>query len=129
MSEKEANQIIWSIHETHPDLVEHVREKLAEVVDPEIGMNIIQLGLVRDVEIENDEDDPYHTFLPIWSGHDRSNPRESCGGIEQACHNRNGHGAMGFLDDGRSICARLGHVRLIILGIRISNLKKTSLQK
>jgi metal-sulfur cluster biosynthetic enzyme len=54
MSEKEANQIIWSIHETHPDIVERVREKLSEVVDPEIGMNIIQLGLVRDIEIEND---------------------------------------------------------------------------
>ena len=54
MSEKEANQITWSIHKTHPDLVEHVREKLSEVVDPEIGMNIIQLGLIRDVEIEND---------------------------------------------------------------------------
>ena len=55
MSEKEANQqITWSIHKTHPDIVERVREKLSEVVDPEIGMNIIQLGLIRDVEIEND---------------------------------------------------------------------------
>lgn len=50
----EVNQIIWAIHETHPDIVEPMREKLSEVVDPEIGLNIIQLGLVRDVEIEND---------------------------------------------------------------------------
>ena len=31
-----------------------MREKLSEVIDPEIGMSIIQLGMVREVEIEND---------------------------------------------------------------------------
>ncbi|MFZ5821563.1 MAG: metal-sulfur cluster assembly factor [Chloroflexota bacterium] len=54
MSENESNQTRWSLHETHPDLVEKVREKLSEVVDPEIGMNIIQLGLIREVEIQNE---------------------------------------------------------------------------
>ena len=53
MSENETNQITWAIHTTHPEIVEYVREKLSEVVDPEIGMNIIQFGLIRDVEIEN----------------------------------------------------------------------------
>ncbi|MBI2759447.1 MAG: iron-sulfur cluster assembly protein [Chloroflexi bacterium] len=48
------NQIKWTIHETNPELVEVVRARLSEVVDPEIGMNIIQLGLIRDVELEND---------------------------------------------------------------------------
>ncbi len=48
------NQIKWTIHDTHPDLVETVRARLNEVVDPEIGMSIIQLGLVRDFSIEND---------------------------------------------------------------------------
>jgi metal-sulfur cluster biosynthetic enzyme len=33
--------------------VDTLREKLSEVVDPEIGMNIIQLGLIRDVSIED----------------------------------------------------------------------------
>jgi len=51
---KEINQITWAIHETHPEIVNTMREKLSEVVDPEIGMNIIQLGMVREVEIEND---------------------------------------------------------------------------
>lgn len=54
MSENESNQIVWDIHQTHPELVETVREKLSEVVDPEIGMTIIQLGLVREVAFEND---------------------------------------------------------------------------
>ena len=54
MSEEQTtNQIKWTIHETNPDLVEILRTKLSEVVDPEIGMNIIQLGLIRDIEIEN----------------------------------------------------------------------------
>ncbi|MFZ5910446.1 MAG: metal-sulfur cluster assembly factor [Chloroflexota bacterium] len=54
MSENESNQTRWTLHESHPDLVGKVREKLSEVVDPEIGMNIIQLGLIREVEIQNE---------------------------------------------------------------------------
>ncbi|MGE5463973.1 MAG: metal-sulfur cluster assembly factor [Syntrophothermus sp.] len=53
MTEETVNEIQWTIHQTHPDMVKSAREKLAEVVDPEIGMNIIQLGLVRDISIEN----------------------------------------------------------------------------
>jgi metal-sulfur cluster biosynthetic enzyme len=52
--EQTPNQIKWTIHDTNPELVEVVRTKLSEVVDPEIGMNIIQLGLIRDVEIDNE---------------------------------------------------------------------------
>ena len=48
------NPIKWTIHDTHPELVEPLRAKLAEVIDPEIGMSIIQLGLVRDMSLEND---------------------------------------------------------------------------
>jgi len=54
MSESEIKEIQWTIHQSHPDRVKSVRDRLSEVIDPEIGMNIIQLGLVRDVEIEND---------------------------------------------------------------------------
>ena len=54
MTEESVNQIQWTIHDTHTDKVQFLREKLKEVVDPEIGMDIIQLGLIRDVQIEND---------------------------------------------------------------------------
>ena len=54
MTEETTNEIQWTIHQTHPEMVKPAREKLGEVVDPEIGMNIIQLGLVRDISIEND---------------------------------------------------------------------------
>ena len=54
MSEESLNTIKWTIHDTHPDIVERVRASLSEVVDPEIGMNIIQLGLVRDVLVDGE---------------------------------------------------------------------------
>jgi metal-sulfur cluster biosynthetic enzyme len=47
------NPIHWDIHDTHPDLVTPLRVKLMEVVDPEIGLNVVQLGLIRKVGIEN----------------------------------------------------------------------------
>jgi len=47
--------VIWQSDSTHPELSAALREKLREVVDPEIGLNIIELGLVRDVTIEETE--------------------------------------------------------------------------
>ena len=53
MSDSEVKEIQWTLHTTHPEKVQLLRDKLSEVVDPEIGMNIIQLGLIRDVSIED----------------------------------------------------------------------------
>ena len=53
MTEETVNEIQWTLHQTNPEMVPLAREKLSEVIDPEIGMNIIQLGLVRDVRVEN----------------------------------------------------------------------------
>ncbi|RME87811.1 MAG: DUF59 domain-containing protein [Anaerolineae bacterium] len=50
-----ANAIRWRIHETHPDLVAPLREALSQVIDPEIGLSVIQLGLIREVEVTEDE--------------------------------------------------------------------------
>ncbi len=47
--------IHWDIHESHPGLVEPLRTKLKEIVDPEIGLDVIQLGLIRQVSIANDQ--------------------------------------------------------------------------
>ena len=54
MTDDIQNIVKWGIHETHPDTVERVRASLSEVVDPEIGLNIIQLGLVRNVEVDGE---------------------------------------------------------------------------
>jgi metal-sulfur cluster biosynthetic enzyme len=47
------NRPEWTIDNTHPDLVEPLTEALRSIVDPEIGLNIIQLGLIRNVIIED----------------------------------------------------------------------------
>ena len=52
MSEEKKNRPIWLIDSTHPELVEPVTDALREIVDPEIGLNIIQLGLIRDIQME-----------------------------------------------------------------------------
>jgi metal-sulfur cluster biosynthetic enzyme len=39
---------------------DHVYEALEEVIDPELGLDFVSLGLVYDVEIDNDE--VYITF-------------------------------------------------------------------
>ena len=53
-SENTASTLTWQADSTHPDLSEPLRNDLREVIDPEIGLNIIELGLVRDVIIEDD---------------------------------------------------------------------------
>ena len=50
-SDPPLNEIEWDIHSTHPDLVQPLRGKLGEIMDPEIGLSIIQLGLIRKVSI------------------------------------------------------------------------------
>ncbi len=53
--ESHPNPVHWDIHETHPELVEPLRTKLSEIVDPEIMLNVIQLGLVRKVSVDSGE--------------------------------------------------------------------------
>lgn len=55
MSEQSNLKVSWQIENTHPELVESVLESLRQVVDPEIGLNIIELGLIRDVVVEEDK--------------------------------------------------------------------------
>ncbi len=54
MTQGNRSIVIWQIEETYPELVDTLKEKLREVVDPEIGLNIIELGLVRDVKVQED---------------------------------------------------------------------------
>jgi len=45
----------WQAAKTNPELIEPLKEKLREVVDPEIGMNVIELGLIRDFIVQDDQ--------------------------------------------------------------------------
>jgi metal-sulfur cluster biosynthetic enzyme len=47
-----SNRAIWLSETTHPELSEKLKTGLEEIIDPEIGFNIIQLGLIRNVTID-----------------------------------------------------------------------------
>ncbi len=52
--EKPRNRPTWQAESTHPDLIEPMIKAMKEIVDPEIGLDIIQLGLIRDLVINPD---------------------------------------------------------------------------
>jgi len=51
----ESKQVVWQADSTHPELAATTKQALREVLDPEIGLNIIELGLIRDLIIEEDK--------------------------------------------------------------------------
>ena len=55
MTQTQENKLSWQSENAYPELSEKLKESLREVVDPEMGLNIIELGLVRDVIIEEDK--------------------------------------------------------------------------
>ena len=52
---EEKKILIWQADVTHPKLAEEAKEALREVVDPEIGLNIVELGLIRDVTMDDEK--------------------------------------------------------------------------
>lgn len=44
----------WKIIQSNPDKVNDLVEGLSGITDPELGLSIIQLGLVRDIEMNPD---------------------------------------------------------------------------
>jgi metal-sulfur cluster biosynthetic enzyme len=50
--ERPINIPVWDVEDSHPDLVPALEEGLSTIIDPELGLNIIQLGLVRNIAIK-----------------------------------------------------------------------------
>lgn len=46
--------VVWQAEKTHPDVIDNFRERLREVIDPEIGLNVIELGLIRNLVIQEE---------------------------------------------------------------------------
>jgi len=63
VSEDPAKQAIWEVESTHPKLAEPLDTALREVVDPELGLNIIELGLVRNIVIDDEKGKAHVTMI------------------------------------------------------------------
>lgn len=46
--------VTWQLDGDNPEMAGQVREALRQVVDPELGLNVIELGLIRDLDVEPD---------------------------------------------------------------------------
>jgi metal-sulfur cluster biosynthetic enzyme len=51
MNDIPSNVPHWDAEDEHPELCTKLRDVFREVRDPEIGMDLIQLGLVRNVSL------------------------------------------------------------------------------
>jgi metal-sulfur cluster biosynthetic enzyme len=52
--EKTNYKVQWQADKDQPDLSQKLRESWGQIIDPELGLSIIQLGLIRDVTIQDD---------------------------------------------------------------------------
>jgi len=51
------SMVKWNIMDSDPEISKIIMENLRQVVDPEIGLNIIELGLVRNIIIVDEQVD------------------------------------------------------------------------
>lgn len=47
---QENNKLIWQLENTDAELAKTLRKSLRQVIDPELGLDVIALGLIRDAE-------------------------------------------------------------------------------
>ncbi|MBN2047912.1 MAG: DUF59 domain-containing protein [Anaerolineaceae bacterium] len=50
----ETSKVTWTFDQENPTLSEALREGLNLVMDPELGLSVVQLGLIRDVKTTED---------------------------------------------------------------------------
>lgn len=49
------NRPVWQAETQDPARAAQIREALGQVLDPELGLSVIQLGLIREVTLEPDK--------------------------------------------------------------------------
>ena len=84
--EKKLNYPHWDVDDTHSDMIEEIRNAFRQVRDPEIGMDLIQLGLIRNVTISDDKaiidmilTTPYCPYAPMLMESARKKAEEVIG--------------------------------------------------
>jgi len=77
---------VWDIEHTHSEKVEPVKDALRNVMDPEIGLSVIELGLIRNVSIIKDQADvlmimttPFCPYAPALLEATRQKAEEALG--------------------------------------------------
>jgi serine O-acetyltransferase len=58
-----SNVADWNIRETHPELADQIVEALRQVLDPEMGISVIKMGLIRDISIDEDENEAHIVMI------------------------------------------------------------------
>lgn len=79
-------QAIWQAEKTHPLLMKPLRDNLSQVFDPEIRLNILELGLIRDVVIKENRASitmilttPFCPYAPVLLEAARQKAEEALG--------------------------------------------------
>lgn len=63
ISNDPAKQAVWGIENTHPNLVDPLEAALRQVIDPEISLNVIELGLIRNVTLDEEAAKAHVTMI------------------------------------------------------------------
>ena len=85
-NEKKPKYPHWDAEDSHPSIIDKLRDAFRQVRDPEIGMDLIQLGLIRNVSISEEKADidmilttPYCPYAPMLMESARKKAEEVIG--------------------------------------------------